>query len=43
MRNGKWKLREMVLEIYEMGKGIGSSDMVEFRMGKLFTGLGLGV
>ena len=33
MRNGKGKMKEMVLGMYEMGEGIGSSSMMGFRMG----------
>lgn len=33
IRNGKGKLRDMVLGIYEMGEGTRSRNMMEFRMG----------
>ena len=33
MRNGKGKMKEMVLGMYEMGDGIMSGSMIRFRMG----------
>ena len=33
MGNGKGKMKEMVLEMYEIGEGIRSSSMMRFRMG----------
>ena len=33
MRNGKGKMKEMVLWIYEMGEGIGSIIMMGIRIG----------
>lgn len=32
MRNGKGKMKEMVLGMYEMGEGIRSVSMMGFRM-----------
>ena len=33
MGNGKWKMKEMVLGMYEMREGKGSINMMGFRMG----------
>ena len=38
MGNGKGKMREMLLGMYEMGEGIRSGSMMGFRMGTFGLG-----